>query len=236
MSEGDDREAPLTFGNRLRKGLLEFAIDTPIILFVAYLFEVITGPSGVEFAKHANQVFSNAIGAFDPYQIFQYILGGASYILIKIAQGLLLVFSDKTTANILSLTQWFLYPIVGLMVIAWLPLVIAIDTWNNGHVAEGLIAILCWCIVVFVTRRNRKSGRRTDPNFTFFEIVVVTIAMLWAIKLIMIGIDQIFREYIQLKDACAGGSALATWAYWCTTKRGEHSVAQIATSFFRRLV
>jgi hypothetical protein len=233
VSGEHDHEPQLTIGERIRNGLVEFAIDTPIILLVAYLFEVIAGPDSVEFARHANQVFSNAINAFDPNQVYLYIFGAISYVLEKVAQALLFVFSNDTAATILGLTKILLIPAAAFTVIAFLPLVIAIDCWNSGHIAEGLIAILCWFVVVSVVRSNVKSGRRKDPQFPYLEIVVVTIAVLWAVKLIMIGIDEIFQGYIQLKDACAGGSALATWAYWCTTKRGEHSVTHLATSYFR---
>jgi hypothetical protein len=238
MSEKDAPKVPLSRWKRMVNGGIDFVVSTAVILTIAYIFEQAGSPEIVRKAKQLQQHFDSAISAFDPYQIFLYIGDAFVFVLQIVTKALLLVASEETANSILSLGKFLIYPACGAFVIAALPVVVFIEALRQGHVFEAVLSVACWLIVVVVARSSFTKGTSTQEGFQFpfVEVVLITFAILWLVKLAMMAVSGLLFWYTDFCDICAGGSAAATCFFWCTTKRVEHSVTERALRWAGRVL
>ena len=238
MSEGGIVQTRVgRFGN----WLIQFLVSTAVILIVAYVFEHLASKESVDKALELQGYLEKAISAFDPNQIVLYIGDAWIYVIGVVTNGLFnvltLAISPSAAASILGVVKFLIYFLSAAFVIAVLPVVVVIGVMNEGHLIEGILAIGCWLAVAIGARLNVKGGSRgRSPKFPFFEIVVITFAFLWFIKLAMMGADWLLHLYIKLAGICLFGSTLSSCAYWCVSKRAEHTVSETAAHSAKHLL
>jgi hypothetical protein len=250
----EDTQAGLSPGEKLKVNALQmrlrrfknwsihFVASTAVILVVAFAFEHLASEESVDKAVGLQRTLDDAISAFDPNQIFSYLVDAWIYVVGVVINALLstltLALSPSAATSILTVAKIAIYPLCGAFVIALLPVVIVIEMMHGGHFLEGVLAIGCWLGVFLLARLNaiKWSGRDRGFSFPFIEIIAVTFAFLWFIKFLMMGADVLLGWYIKLAGICVFGSTVSSWAYWCVSKRTEHTVSETAVHSAKNLV
>ena len=226
---------------RFRNGFIQFVVSTAVILVVTRAFETWADDEIVNKAKELQTTLDNAISAFDPNQIFSYIFYAWIYVVgvvIKsLYSALTLAFSPSAAATILNVAKTAIYPLCGAFVIALLPVVIVVEMMHGGHLLEGALAIGCWFSVFLVARLTVKKEPGRDRGFSFplVEIIAVTFAFLWFVKLMMMG-AALLNDYIVLARIAVAASTVGYWAHWSVMKITEHTVSEAAVDFAKKLV
>jgi hypothetical protein len=239
-------EDPPSWVIRWRNGLIDWATSTAIVLSIAWIFEKLdteknaiaakSFAAAIKIQNYLDQVISN----FDPNQLLRYIFIAVGYL----AQGAYLVLYLVLPQNVVDyifsfqLFQAILHLVGWVLSISLLPLVVLIGTIYDGHATEGILSVACWFVVFLVARRDFKKGDQIDQSFLFpfVEVVLVSYAFLWTVKLTMMGAGWLLGSYIVLCRVCAAGSLIGTSSYWFWSRTTEHSVTETAINWFKSTV
>jgi hypothetical protein len=223
-------QTPLTAARRILSALISGTFSFLIVLLVAgtiklwaYVWSV-ESASSVEKALMLQSYFESAISAFDPNQLLLYLGDSSIFLLDLVAKPLSLIFSQETANNVAA---GVIYPFMGIVLVMAFPVLILIEAEVHGQLVIGVLATLCWLVVVTVAWSNfKKSKNGTQTFFPYLEAVLITFAFLWSVKLLMIGSDHLLSWYTSLSKLFAGGTAITTMLYWCTKKTTEHSATE----------
>lgn len=199
------------------KWLQDFLASTLVLLIAAWIFENVAGErldGGIAAAVDLQTHLVASVATLDPTHFLRY-------------------FSDtfdaiyRTLGNVSgSFAGSNKFVDLGISILTLIALPVAV--FVEGDAFERVLVLAVYVPSAVAMHRAYRNEKGVFPGASLFLAFGFTVVVYWCVHLLLSATLALFGEFIVLARLAVGTGFTATGLYWALSKRGEHSLTEIA--------